>query len=190
MIKAMSLVICLLCVLGCSNNLRVTYYSDPSGAKFYENGRYLGTAPMTLNYEPTPEFNNGECMFLKPFTARWLSGAENSFTSIKACAPEGKKQNITFLRPANIPGVEIDAQYAAQYEYLLQMQRQRDEESTRQSIQTLNAISNSFSGSSNYKSSSGGYQTKDINGIIVNSNDCYQTKDSMGVIVNSSGCYK
>jgi hypothetical protein len=33
-----------------------------------------------------------------------------------------------------------------------------------------------------------GYQTKDMFGNIVNSNDCYQTKDSFGNIVQSACC--
>jgi hypothetical protein len=188
MIRGLPFIVCLLCVLGCSNKLKVTYYSDPTGAKFYDYGHYIGTAPITLNYEPTQEFKNGECMFLKSLTARWVSGAENSLTSIKACASEGKKQNLTFFRPKNVPGVEVDAQFASQYEYQQEMQKKRDDESTQQAIRNLNSISNSLSGTSNYRGSSGGYQTKDMNGVLVNSNDCYQTKDSLGVIVNSAGC--
>ena len=105
-----------MCLFGCSSNIRVTYYSDPTGAKVYDEGRFLGATPLTLYYEPTPEFNNVDCMFLKPLLARWLSGAENTPTSIKACSSEGKELVFTFFRPQNIPGADIDAQYASQYD--------------------------------------------------------------------------
>ena len=182
--------ICAICLLCCSIKICVTYYSEPTGAKVYDDGRLLASTPLTLYYEPSPDFINGDCMFLKPLLARWLSGAENSPTSIKACASEGKQLVFTFFRPQNIPGSDVDAQYASQYEYQREIRRIRTEENNMRLIQNLNSISNAYPGSSKSKNADGGYMTKDANGVLVNSNDCYQTKDALGAIVNSAGCYK
>jgi len=100
---------------GCANVLSVTYYSDPPGAMIYENGRAWGNAPVTLNYQPDGQFLSGGCMTLNPLTARWVSGAEASISSLQACGSVGYNQQISFIRP-NTSGREIDAQYAMQLE--------------------------------------------------------------------------
>ena len=39
-------------MVGCANQLQMTYYSDPPGATLYAGDRNLGRAPLTFHYVP------------------------------------------------------------------------------------------------------------------------------------------
>lgn len=101
---------------GCAQ-LKVTYSSDPPGATLYENGRPLGYTPYTLNYGSSPieSFKRGQCVALTGTSVKWASGAEASATNLTVCPTQGLSQSYIFIRP-DVPGREIDAQFALQLE--------------------------------------------------------------------------
>lgn len=104
-------------VSGCASApaLQVTYHSDPEGATLYEGTRLWGYTPMSLTYPGAAmAFSRGECLTLNPTTVRWASGAEASISGLKVCPAQGPYQQFVFIRPNEVPGREIDAQFALQ----------------------------------------------------------------------------
>jgi hypothetical protein len=108
----------LLPLSGCARTLYVTYLSDPPGATLYANqtGQSFGPTPVTLRYRPSQSFFEGACLTLQPVAVRWLSGAQASQASFTACPQNGLRQQFTFTRPAEVPGADLDAQFAVQQE--------------------------------------------------------------------------
>lgn len=102
----------LLALTGCATTgLSVVYHSDPEGATIYQDGAPVGVTPARLNYVPNASFTGGGCQQLRGLTAKWVSGAQASITSLNACANVGRQQTYTFVRP-DIPGRDVDAMYA------------------------------------------------------------------------------
>jgi hypothetical protein len=97
---------------------KVTFQSDPPGATLYEVRDEDGTAkpwgytPRVLEYPAPTKWT--ECMNTRPVRVRWLSGAEAELDSLQLCPKDGKKRQFTFMRPAGVPGAEIDGQFALQ----------------------------------------------------------------------------
>src|SRR6185503_16863093 len=121
-----SLLLLCLTLSACSRSLTVTYQSDPPGALLYEGGKQWGYAPFALRYEPSAEFLKGGCMLLQPSMVRWASGAGASIPALTACASNGKKQQFVFLRPAEIPGRDLDAQFYVQMQSVAAQQQMAD----------------------------------------------------------------
>ncbi|MGB8078553.1 MAG: hypothetical protein WCF09_11825 [Gallionella sp.] len=112
-----------------SQQLAVTFVSDPIGATIYSGNQARGYAPIVLNYEPTQDFLNGGCMLLAQAEAVWASGARLNYPNIRACKAMGLSQTFTFSRP-DVPGREVDANFALQLQYnrnQQQQQRERDD---------------------------------------------------------------
>ena len=99
-------------IIGCASNLRVAYYSDPPGALLYEGGKKFGYTPVTLKYQISKEDKRLGYVVLRGAQVRWASGALASLGQLKAYLNAGKNQQFTFVRPQNIPGWEIDVQFA------------------------------------------------------------------------------
>ena len=105
--------------------LSMTYLSDPEGASLYEGGRLLGFTPMTLTYrEGRAAFAHNECLRLNLMHVRWASGVVASAPNLQACPAPGYSQQYVFKRPADLPGVETDAEYAAELDRNPQLQQQ------------------------------------------------------------------
>jgi hypothetical protein len=103
---------------GCATNraLNMTYLSSPEGASLYEGGRFLGYTPMTLTYQDSlTAFARNECLHLNSMHVRWASGVVASAPDLKACPNPGFSQQFVFNRP-ELPGADIDTNYAAQLE--------------------------------------------------------------------------
>ena len=111
--KRALIAVCMLVISGCATNLQVTYLSDPPGATLYENGRAVGTAPRTLVYSVSKEDKARGYMSLTGITARWVSGASASISSLTANLSQGLRQSYSFQRP-DVPGSDVDANYALQ----------------------------------------------------------------------------
>jgi hypothetical protein len=105
---------------GCATTgpvLSMTYLSDPAGASLYEGARLLGYTPVTLTYQDSrAAFAHKECLRLNSLHVRWASGVVASAPNLQACPAPGYSQQYMFKRPADVPGVEIDLNYAAQLE--------------------------------------------------------------------------
>jgi hypothetical protein len=110
---------------GLYSPLNMTYTSDPVGAMVYQGPTLLGYAPVAVEYpwelaakSPT------QCMRLQPITVRWASGAEAKVSTLSACASKGHFQQFSFVRPTEIPGRELDVQFALKQQELALMQQQ------------------------------------------------------------------
>lgn len=108
---SVAIVVLVVAPLVADTRITVTYHSDPPGATIYEDGKPWGSAPFALRYNAPGRFR--ACLPLRPLKFRWVSGAEVDLKDLQACPAGGKKQVYTVFRPTGLPGVEIDAQYAA-----------------------------------------------------------------------------
>jgi hypothetical protein len=105
--------------------LSMTYLSDPEGASLYEGGRLLGFTPMSLTYQAgRAAFARNECLRLNSMHVRWASGVVAAAPNLQACPAPGFSQQYVFTRPPDLPGAEVDAEYAAELDRnpLLQQQ--------------------------------------------------------------------
>jgi len=109
---------------GCANQLQMTYYSDPPGATLYAGDRNLGRAPLTFNYDISEADQKRGSMNLQGLTARWVSGASQSYGTVTSNLNIGKSQYFTLKRPSNAPGLTADMNYALELEKLTEMRRQ------------------------------------------------------------------
>ena len=123
---------------GCATGIRVDYGSDPIGATVYEDGRSLGTTPMSVRYEPDETFKRGGCMRTKGTSAVWASGARAQISYLELCASRGMVQNYVYGRP-DVPGREIDANFALQLQRNAIMRQQANSAATANYLMLLNA---------------------------------------------------
>jgi len=113
--RALTLFFLVLFASGCATNLRVTYNSEPIGAALYEGSTFLGTTPVTINYNVTEEQRKAGRMLLRGTSVRWVSGASANISSLTADMQQyGYHQTFTFRRPDGVPGYDVDANYALQ----------------------------------------------------------------------------
>lgn len=91
-------------------SVRVWYLSDPPGAMVYWRGQQL-PAPIWVRL-PTPRPWTA-CARAEPVKVRWVSGAEVDVSALDLCPASGREQQFTVFRPKGVPGVELDALYAA-----------------------------------------------------------------------------
>lgn len=104
-----ALLCCLLALAGCAtplqpNQIEITFLSQPPGAMFYEGQTAWGVAPQTKVYT----FYNG-INRITAITAIWSSGAR--YTS-EVTGKLGERGSVTFSRPPNAPGLNIDLAFA------------------------------------------------------------------------------
>jgi hypothetical protein len=113
---------------GCATNeLSMTYYSDPPGASLIQaDGKNFGRMPTTLTYTITDADRKRGQMSLRGMSAQWPSGAKASASSINSNLSIGTEQSFTFKRPANAPGLAADMNYALEVEKLNEMRRQTE----------------------------------------------------------------
>lgn len=112
---------------GCATNqMSVTYYSDPPGATITQaDGRSFGRAPVTLTYPLSEDDKKRGSKTLSGVTAQWVSGARLSYPNVNAnLAAHGTNQSLIFKRPADAPGLSTDMNYALELEKLSEMRRQ------------------------------------------------------------------
>ena len=57
---------------------------------------------------------------------QWASGAEAAVPAVSLCPAQGKRQQVTFLRPETVEGRAIDLQFALQIEQLRMQQQAND----------------------------------------------------------------
>ena len=113
-------------MVGCANQLQMTYYSDPPGATLYAGDRNLGRAPLTFHYDISEADQKRGSMNLQGLTARWVSGASQSYGTVTTNLNIGKNQYFTFKRPSDAPGLSTDMNYALELEKLQVMRRQAE----------------------------------------------------------------
>jgi hypothetical protein len=137
--RLLTLVTIALSIAGCATqSLQVTYTSDPQGALLYENGKQWGYTPVTLTYPGVRgTFLAGQCVTLDPVLVRWSSGAEAKIGGVSACPASGWIQQFTFLRPAEIPGRDLDVAMALQIQQSASAQQQAAAAETSAAIRAL-----------------------------------------------------
>lgn len=93
----------------------VTVFSDPLGATVYANtaAQRAGYSPVLVKYKFNAKaWKSGACQPVQPIKVRWVSGAEATLNAIRVCPANGTKQELTFMRPDGMAGVEVDASFA------------------------------------------------------------------------------
>jgi hypothetical protein len=97
-----------LAVSGCTSELLVK--SDPEFATIYSGNQNFGAAPVYLSYKITKQDRKIGFIIADTLTARWISGATLKMP-IQLNFKEGKHHEITLIRPADYPNVNLDANY-------------------------------------------------------------------------------
>lgn len=130
----------ILLLTGCATNqVKVTYYSDPASAALYEGQRAFGYTPFTLVYPITPQDSERGYMLLRGTTVVWASGASASVQSLKADLSQGNNFHFIFIRP-DVPGREVDLNFALQVERNRILQQQAEAQRDQAFWQMYNAI--------------------------------------------------
>lgn len=126
-------------ITGCANTLRVTYRSDPNGATVYEERKRVGITPVTTTYRLTEEDKKRGYLRIGGVRALWPSGASAELSSMTADLRNGRRQEMTFIRPEDFPGREADIRFELELEKLKAMNRQAAaQEEQARSAQELN----------------------------------------------------
>ena len=102
-----------------ADKVKLIVLSDPAGATVYINqaSRKMGPAPAALTYKFGRDFfEHNRCESTQPIKVRWTSGAEASVNSLQLCGGTGKTQQFVFVRPAEVPGRDLDVQVALNYQ--------------------------------------------------------------------------
>lgn len=110
---------------GCATRIQVDYLSDPPGATLYEAGRPVGVTPMSVTYEPEASFKAGGCQRARGTSVTWASGAKAEIGYLELCNRTGWQQHYIFRRP-DVPGRDVDMNYALQRQRNAIMQQQAD----------------------------------------------------------------
>jgi len=103
-----------------SNQAKIQFYSNPSGATFSTGSGSFGGSPATLVWT----LNNGQATAVsEPITATWVSGATSTIT-INLTA--GQAGVYTFNRPQGVAGLESDIQWAIHLQQASQRKSEAD----------------------------------------------------------------
>lgn len=114
-----------------ADQLGLEVMSDPPGAQIYfDEGagdmKLYGFAPQTVLYRPTPAQRQAGSMATTAISARWASGATQTVSSVNLPV-DGTDRTYTIKRPANVPGIDKDFQFAVKLEQLRQQQEANDD---------------------------------------------------------------
>lgn len=123
---------------GCAG-LQVDYVSDPPGATLYEGGKVLGVTPTRITYQPSKDFTAGGCMDLNGTAVKWASGATAEITHLNVCKAQGTQQHYVFSRP-DVPGRDIDANFALQLQRNGILQSQANAANTAATLQLMQTL--------------------------------------------------
>ena len=109
------LLVCSAFLSGCatplkSNQVKVTFDSEPPGAMIYSGDQAHGVAPKTLIYDLPPDAVKRGWIDDNNVRAVWPSGAVRKGVRLTMQIREG---TVTFSRPSNAPGLDIDLAHAA-----------------------------------------------------------------------------
>lgn len=119
----------LMLLTGCNSartdQVRITYYSDPPGATLYENDIPRGRTPFTLTYNLPDHLKNETHITLPNASVVWPSGASASVNSPQINRSLGTNHQYHFARP-NMPGREQDILFSMELERNWIMQQQAE----------------------------------------------------------------
>lgn len=130
---------------GCAMQPSLTIYTQPLGGYVTEvdTGFTSGIAPTIHYYQPqtlTPDKSG--CFLVKGVNVKWVSGAVTTVTPIKLCGSIYGSYNITINRPAGVPGLEQDLQFALQVQSMIAQQQQAEAARQAAMLQMYNSTSN------------------------------------------------
>jgi hypothetical protein len=102
-----------------THKITLVIHSTPEAAQLLLDDvpRLVGVTPWAVPYEIT-----GDCGRTQAIAVRWASGAEASVPAVSLCTKTGKRQQVTFERPATVAGLEVDLQVAYQQAVLAELQ--------------------------------------------------------------------
>lgn len=127
---------------GCASTqqISVSYNSDPQGATLYEGSVMLGYTPYTAHYNLNDEMKKTGGLKPKPMSVKWASGATAAVSNLYVDLNKyGLNQSFTFQRPDNYPGRQIDVQFALKVEELRLLRRNADAQESAVLMQMINA---------------------------------------------------
>ncbi len=130
--KGLAAVVLITTILGCGTpGVHLTVTSSPDGAYITSESPITGLVPVVAFYDKQMLDNikrdEDGCLFLKGFTATWVSGAVTSVPLIRHCAKSNDgNYNFVMSRDMNAPGLDKDLQFAIQVENLRVQKAQAD----------------------------------------------------------------
>ena len=131
-------------VIGCaSNQLKITFYSDPSGATIYQGEKVFGYAPVTVNVSVRPEDQELSVIKLLGIKAIWASGVSRSIEYISLDRDKGSAFKYIFARP-DVTGRDIDVNFALQLERNQIMRMQAEAQQSQAALQMYNTMLNQY----------------------------------------------
>ncbi len=134
----------LLLIGGCATTqVRVTYYSDPLGATLYNGQKAVGYTPFTLVYNIDPAAQNATSLKVPGTKAVWASGVSSSIAFLTLDRTKGSRFHFNFVRP-NVPGRQIDANFALQLERNKILQQQAEAQQEQAFWQMYNTLLNQY----------------------------------------------
>ena len=125
-------------LVGCATSYDVVYDSDPSGAYIICQNNVYGRAPLSVSYKFTEENVKAKMLHVQPCIVQWKSGAKSKTDQnipmyLVNDSPEfdkyarllGISKGTTHIvRRPDVPGREIDEEFAYRLAYEKKMQRQ------------------------------------------------------------------
>jgi hypothetical protein len=116
----LAVVLCFgLMALSCATPVSVSYNSAPPGAMItYNDGSgTLGITPVRNQYLRDEVIVSENCFSIKGVRVTWISGAQAvSDDPLVFCGGSGADFEITFQRPFNYPGSDLDLATAIEFE--------------------------------------------------------------------------
>ena len=104
-------------------DVELTVTSEPAGATVTSGGQTYGTTPVMIRV-PT-RGKKQPCFIAAALRLTWASGAyATTPADFTICESSGRKQAMSFPRPPEVAGADLDYQYAVQLAQLDLMRRQ------------------------------------------------------------------
>lgn len=98
----LAIVVPLLFAAGCgqSNQVKVTYISDPPGGTLYElDGELSGPCPQVIRYDIDEEAIENGYLNVTGLMVRWPSGPEKRSAEFIRITVDGTERRVTFVQP-------------------------------------------------------------------------------------------
>lgn len=104
-------------LLGCSHQVTVNYYCDPSGATIYEEGvGKLGTCPVVLKYSSFDKVIQDDILYTDKIRVVWESGASLLVQPTALSISPEHMTSVMFVRPRDFPSFNLDLKASTTYE--------------------------------------------------------------------------
>jgi len=117
----------LFCILpGCSNNIGLTYHTQPVGAiiSYSDGSQQVGISPARSIFVWDEKHVVDGCLRTKGITAKWVSGAQASSPEVITICSKTGEFTYYLARPSEAPELESDMHFSQEVERTRIMQKQ------------------------------------------------------------------